>query len=103
MSPTPQSDWLTHIKTSFEDETYALAGGEGLADTVRRGQNAIAHIANVPALRPAAVSHVNLIASLLHRLDPAFGFEDWHAMANSDLFKITFENNQPQSFGRIEH
>lgn len=36
------------------------------------------------------VTHGNLMALLLKRLDERFGFEDWRRLTNPDVFRVTF-------------
>ena len=101
LSLEPKPDWLTHIDRSFQNRDYALPGAESLNDTFARAQSALTEILKINAKRPAAVSHGNLIASVLHHIDPNFGFESWKTMANPDLYEICFENGQPSSFSRL--
>lgn len=102
LSLEPLPDWLVHVRRSFEDFDYAVGGGESLNATCDR---ALGALRDVLALRhgfPAVVTHGNLIASILGRVDPAFGFEQWRTMKNPDLFSLTFEAGTPVGYTRIE-
>jgi len=46
--------------------------------------------AHPTARATAIVIHGNLLALMLQKLDPAFGFEQWQGMTNPDVFRITF-------------
>jgi 2,3-bisphosphoglycerate-dependent phosphoglycerate mutase len=100
LSPTPCHDWQHHIAASFTDTAYALPGGESL-DTVRaRSLQAFAKMASTGHARFAAVSHGNLIASVLHHLNPDFGFDGWRSLRNPDVFELSLLNGQPVAYRR---
>jgi 2,3-bisphosphoglycerate-dependent phosphoglycerate mutase len=96
-------DFLVHMQRSFLDENYCLEGGESLHETARRGLSAIAQIAHeTVGKRPAAASHGNLIASVLRTVDPKFGFAEWKAMRNPDIFDMTLAGGVPVAFRRVD-
>lgn len=101
LATEPVPNWLHHIQLSFNDRDHALTGGESLNDTCARAITAISDIRRRGAKRPVAVSHGNLIASLLHQIDPNFGYDNWKSMKNPDLFEIHFTDQQPSSFSRL--
>lgn len=102
LSPTPTPDWLGHVERSFRDFDYTLPGGESLRDSHRRALIALEAIARAGHELPAAVSHGNLIASVLHSIDPSFGFGSWREMRNPDLFEIALSTNTPVGYRRID-
>ena len=101
LAPTPLPDWPDHIERSFKDTSYKLPGGESLNETCDRALKALRTIAASKSTLPAAVSHGNLIASVLNRIDPEFGFLQWKNMKNPDLFEISVTAGKPQSFTRL--
>ncbi|MEE9427290.1 MAG: histidine phosphatase family protein [Paracoccaceae bacterium] len=92
------TDWQTHIAQSFDDFNYSCPGGESMKTTCDRAIKALTIIANSNATFPAAVSHGNLIAATLNRIDRSFGFEKWQSMGNPELFKLTLVAGLPSSF-----
>ncbi len=40
-------------------------------------------------------SHGNAIALYLHALDPSYGFDNWVAMRNPDVFRIYYNSADP--------
>lgn len=102
LSLEPLPDWLVHVRRSFEDFDYAVGGGESLNATCDRALGALRDVLGLGCGFPAVVSHGNLIASILARVDPAFGFEEWRTMKNPDLFSLTFEAGTPVGYTRIE-
>lgn len=97
----PVPNWLHHIQLSFDDRDHALTGGESLNDTCAHAIAALSDILRTGAKRPLAVSHGNLIASLLHQIDPDFGYDNWKSMKNPDLFEVHFTDQKPSSFSRL--
>ncbi len=102
LSPTPLDDWLDHIARSFLDKSYKLPGGESLLETSMRGLSALGTISKAGNSLPAAVSHGNLIASVLHTIDPDFGFEQWRTMLNPDVFEVKLQDGLPKDYRRID-
>ena len=103
LSAASLHDWLEHIRRSYEDVDHrAGQGGETLREIEARGCAALADIAAAGHGLPIAVSHGNLISAILRAADPSFGFEDWRALRNPDLFEVTVAAGRPTAFARIE-
>jgi 2,3-bisphosphoglycerate-dependent phosphoglycerate mutase len=103
LSPTPLDDWLDHIRRSYEDMDHRPApGGESLRETQARALAALDDIMARGRRLPIAASHGNLISAILRAADPAFGFEDWRALHNPDLFELSFEGRQLAGYRRLE-
>jgi 2,3-bisphosphoglycerate-dependent phosphoglycerate mutase len=103
LSPRPLDDWLDHVRRSYEDMDHRPApGGESLRETQSR---ALAALNDIMARRhrlPVAASHGNLISAILHAADPTFGFEDWRALRNPDLFELSFDGERLAGYQRLE-
>ena len=53
---------------------------------------AVVSVARASSARSVAIaSHGNVIALLLHRLDPSFGLEQASAIRNPDIFRVTYD------------
>ncbi len=102
LSPLPTDDWLDHIARSFDDKTYKLPGGESLLDARVRGLQALHIISKSSGSLPAAVSHGNLMASILTTIDPDFGFDQWRTMRNPDVFEVKLQGGLPKDYRRID-
>lgn len=94
-------DWQDHVRRSFTEPDYSAPGGESLRQTQARGLAALAGIADANHRLPIVASHGNLIAALLKSMEPAFGFEDWRALRNPDLFEVSLEAGRPVRFRRL--
>jgi 2,3-bisphosphoglycerate-dependent phosphoglycerate mutase len=94
-------DWVEHIRRSFDDFDHRAPGGESLREAQARGLAAIEDIAGAGHGRPAACTHGNLLSALLRSIDGRFGFGDWQALANPDLFWLRCEGRRPVAFERV--
>jgi 2,3-bisphosphoglycerate-dependent phosphoglycerate mutase len=103
LAANPLDDWLEHIRRSYADGDHRPGpGGETWREVEARGCAALADIAAAGHRLPLAVSHGNLISALLRAADPDFGFDDWRAMRNPDLFEIAVEAGRPCAFVRLD-
>jgi 2,3-bisphosphoglycerate-dependent phosphoglycerate mutase len=93
-------DWRDHLRQSFADRDYALPGGESMRQTEARGLAALGLISRAAHKLPVVASHGGLIASLLSGIDEGFGFDDWAALANPDLFILTLDDGLPKHWAR---
>jgi 2,3-bisphosphoglycerate-dependent phosphoglycerate mutase len=103
LSAEPLDDWLEHIRRSYDDMDHRPGeGGETLRETQDRALASLADIIACGHRLPIAASHGNLISTVLRAVDPKFGFEDWRALRNPDLFEILFEDGQLVGYRRID-
>jgi 2,3-bisphosphoglycerate-dependent phosphoglycerate mutase len=88
----PVSDWREPTIASFADPDLCLPGGESgrqaadrvlavLEEALKQGKT------DAPFV---LVTHGQPLAQLLGRFDPAFGFEEWLALTNPDLYCLRF-------------
>jgi 2,3-bisphosphoglycerate-dependent phosphoglycerate mutase len=103
LSPEPLEDWLDHIRRSYDDFDHRAApGGETLREVQARGCAALAEIAAAGHRLPVVASHGNMISSILRAASPTFGFDDWRALRNPDLFEVTVQDGWPRAFTRLD-
>lgn len=102
LAPMELDDWLAHLRRSFGDFSYRVDGGENLHEAQARGLAALKDIAARGDRLPAVASHGNLIAAVLAHADAGFGFEQWRAMRNPDVFRLTLKDGAPVAFTRME-
>lgn len=98
LSTQDLDDWLEHVRRSFVDIDYRASGGESLREAQIRGLAALRRIADEGHAHAAIASHGNLLSSLLHAVDPAFGFESWRGMPNPALYRVTLDAGMPVAF-----
>lgn len=83
--------WPT-IERYWGDRDFALPDGESNRACARRMVQAIdALAARHPGETIALASHGNALALYLGSLDPSFGYAQWRAMRNPDLFRVVYE------------
>ena len=86
------TDWAETWKTAWMDPDFSFHDGESGREAQARMHAAVDSVARGSSARSLAIaSHGNVIALLLHRLDPAFGLERASAIRNPDIFRITFD------------
>lgn len=95
-------DWQDHIRQSYIDLDYAPEGGESHSDLRFRASQALENMQALGGHRPAFVTHGGLTAALFSGIDPDFGFADWKALRNPDLFEVEIDAGQVLAFERLE-
>ncbi len=101
LSPEPLQDWKGHLRKSFDDANYACTGGESMSEVRSRAATALIRIERFSGGLPTIVAHGGLISSLLQAADRTFGFDDWRALQNPDLFDVEVETGRVVSFKRL--
>ena len=94
----PFDELMHHLRLSFENWDYKMEGGESLNNTQRRALRGLRKIARSDFERPIVAAHGNLIAAVLGAIDPNFGFEQWRAMKNPHLYRLSFSGDAPVLF-----
>lgn len=89
LSHEPLEDWLTPLRQSFIDPTFKLPGAESSAEATHRILRVVAHAQSQHAAT-VLVTHGNLLALLLHHLDPRYDFETWRTMRNPDVYRLDY-------------
>jgi 2,3-bisphosphoglycerate-dependent phosphoglycerate mutase len=76
----------------WADADFALPDGESNRACAARMTQAIGELAARHRGETIALaSHGNALALYLGTLDPGFGYDQWRAMSNPDLFRIVYE------------
>ncbi len=101
LTAEPRDDWLTHARASFDDFDYRAPGGETLREAQTRGLATLKDIAAESPNCALIASHGNILASLLHVMDPSFGFDAWYAMPNPALYRVRLHAGVPTAFATL--
>jgi 2,3-bisphosphoglycerate-dependent phosphoglycerate mutase len=106
------ADWDSLLRKAWADLSFCAPGGESglacqqrMAACVNRWIAGAYHNSVSPQSRSsrglaAAVkallisSHGNAIGLFLNLFDPAFGYDQWRAMRNPDLFRLFYQDGQ---------
>lgn len=98
LSDGPLEDWLTPLRQSFIDPTFKLPGAESGEEATQRIMQVIERAQSQHG-SILLVTHGNLLALLLQRLDPKYDFDTWRTMRNPDVYRFDFNDSTPV----IEH
>ena len=63
---------------------------------------ALKKIAQSDYKRPTVAAHGNIIAAVLGAIDLDFGFEQWRAMKNPHLYRLSFSGDAPVLFDDLD-
>lgn len=86
--------WPT-IDRYWADADFALPDGESNRTCALRMTRAIDELAaQHPGEIIALASHGNALALYLGQVDESFGYEQWRAMKNPDVFRIVYEGGR---------
>ncbi len=100
MAPLPQ--WRAMLKKAWAEFDWAPPGGESNTQCRHRMSASLRGLAAAhPGEAVLAASHGNAIALFLNSIDPSFGFAEWAAVRNPDLFLVTYRDDGTESFARI--
>lgn len=96
LSSVPLDDWLTPLSQSFDDLDLCLEGGESNRTAMQRGAAAIRDILAHHAEATAVVTHGGLMTLLLKHFDDRYGFAEWKALTNPDVYVLRFSSDGTQ-------
>ncbi|MBS2967376.1 histidine phosphatase family protein [Metabacillus sp. KIGAM252] len=96
-------DWIDKLSQTFEDKTLVFEGGESSMAAASRGLEVIQSFLDSSYQTAAIVSHGNLISLILNHYDESYGFEQWKALSNPDLYLLEFEGSIPDIKRVWEH
>jgi 2,3-bisphosphoglycerate-dependent phosphoglycerate mutase len=93
---SPAADWEEMLRLSFEDLELCFEDGESSAAAMARGREAVADLLSESDGPVAAVSHGNLMTLILRQFDGRFGFKEWQALTNPDVFRVSDPAGKPR-------
>lgn len=82
------ADWMDKLRESYHDLDLKLPGGESSQEAMNRGISTINELFEREESNLIVVTHGNLLSLILKYFDESFGFEDWQAIANPDVFEL---------------
>ncbi|ANY65559.1 phosphoglycerate mutase [Paenibacillus sp. BIHB 4019] len=88
------------LRRTYGDMDLCYEGGESSRTATSRAVQVVTEVLNSGWKNAVIVSHGNLISLLLGHLDQAFGFEEWEALSNPDVYELSF-TGPASSFKRI--
>jgi len=79
-------DWMAKLEESFSNLDLAFEGGESAKEAAERGAAALTEAPDNTIL----VTHGNMMGLLLKKFEEAYGFEEWKALSNPDVYVLAF-------------
>ena len=101
LSPRPIDNWREVLHDSFADPELRAPGGESANEVLTRAWSALNELRRGPHHVPAVVTHGNLLALVLHSIDPSFGYKDWENLSNPDVYRVSVGDGEPMRFRRL--
>jgi 2,3-bisphosphoglycerate-dependent phosphoglycerate mutase len=85
-------DWEDILRRAWADFSFALPECEsGLLAQARICRALLETAINFHGEKIAVASHGNAIGLFLNAIDPAFGFDQWRAMKNPEIFNLAWD------------
>ena len=101
LSAEPTYNWQEIVRDSFVNHDLRAPGGETANEVLRRAWDALNELIGTGHTLPIVVTHGNLMALVLHSLEPTFGFEGWKSLTNPDVFMLREKEPGRFDFDRL--
>lgn len=89
LSTEDMPDWMEKLEQSFLDFDLKFEGGESAREAAERGAEALAEAPDGAIL----VTHGNMMGLLLKKFEEAYGFEEWKALSNPDVYILSIDKD----------
>jgi len=89
LSLEPLENWLDCLQHTFTDFELAYDGGETSRQAMDRAVAVVDELLSRHQESVVVVTHGNLMTLLLRYFDERFGFEEWAAFKNPDVYLVT--------------
>jgi 2,3-bisphosphoglycerate-dependent phosphoglycerate mutase len=89
------------VRDSFDDPDLRAPGGEPANDVLGRAWPALQRHLSGSSVLPVVVTHGNLLALLLHSIDPSFGYFGWENLSRPDVHRVEVDGDGGMSFRRL--
>jgi 2,3-bisphosphoglycerate-dependent phosphoglycerate mutase len=94
LSTAPLENWMEMLQRTFDDDELRIEGGETSREAAGRGLELIQELTKSEEKSIVAVTHGALMSLIIKHFDRAFGFNDWKALSNPDVFQLTIQGQQ---------
>jgi 2,3-bisphosphoglycerate-dependent phosphoglycerate mutase len=99
LSTTNLIDWQDKLRETFLDRDLFFEGGESSKQATDRVLEVIDDILKSTDNHIIIATHGNLMSLLLKHYLPEFGYEDWEALRNPDVYLLEYEDDEV----RVKH
>ncbi|QSO45649.1 histidine phosphatase family protein [Alicyclobacillus mengziensis] len=87
-------NWLACLEQTFADFALAYNGGETSEQAMRRAIQVVNEALAGNHRNVVLVTHGNLMTLLLRHFDERFGFQEWAALTNPDVYRVTVDGSE---------
>ena len=101
LSAHPIDHWQEVVRDSFADPDLRASSGESASDVRRRAWPALDDLLGGSAELPVVITHGNLLALVLHSIDPGFGYAGWGNLSNPDVYRVEVNTVGAMGFCRL--
>ena len=101
LSTNPIDHWRDLVRDSFADPDLRVTGGESANDVLRRTWPVLNGLLSGWEVLPVVVTHGNLLAMILHSIDPSFGYAGWENLSNPDVYRVDVSPDGALRFSRL--
>lgn len=95
-------DWQVKLESTFLDFDLVYPGGESSRDATTRAMSVLNSMVSENGTT-VVVSHGRLMALMLKHFAPHYGFNEWRALTNPDVFSIELYADNTSSLRRLWH
>jgi 2,3-bisphosphoglycerate-dependent phosphoglycerate mutase len=96
LTPGSVENWREVVQHAWQHFDFAFPHCESSAQCQARMVRILRHLVQEQAGKVLLVSsHGNAIALYLHALDSSYGFDNWVAMRNPEVFRISYHGTEP--------
>ena len=101
LAAAPVEHWRDAVRASCRDPDFRLPGGESARGVLDRGWPALEELLVGRHGLPVAVTHGRFLSVILNSLDGRFGYEEWEALSNPDVFALADASGGGLRYERI--
>lgn len=101
LSGSNHPEWREMLRRTYDDLELCYEGGESGNSAMSRAVSVVEEVLQRGCNNAVIVSHGNLISLLLKHFDNRIGFEEWEAMTNPDVYRISFADDAAPTIERI--
>jgi len=83
------------LRNTFNDLELRYEGGESSKAAMHRVLSVVQDVKNSGFNNVVLVTHGNLMSLLLKHYDNEFGYGEWEALSNPDVYILSFEGASP--------
>lgn len=94
LSSRQLEDWLDCLQQTFANFDLAYEGGETSGQAMERAAQVVNEVLAGNHCNVVLVTHGNLMTLLLRHFDERFGFQEWAALTNPDVYRVTVNGSE---------